>query len=160
MPNTISYLSKAKSDAQDTAINFLDEIVEHLLQTGGEISDDLNNDYENGDAYHHENHVDKWYGLLEAANLLDELSEYEETDNGLWEGQEPRKAIATQAAYTYGQAVWSLWSDLVKEIMADGDLADLMADYAVADTNDDEESKTAFAGHIKVRVKAIIDAYA
>lgn len=122
-----SYLDEAKSDAQTTAQEFLDEIVESYVDNDGEASDDFLNDY--SDSYHHENHVDKDYTLQEAAELLDDLSDYEETDSGLWQGLEPRRAISCQAAYTYGNAVMSLWADLIKEINDDSDLTDLMSEY-------------------------------
>ena len=73
--------------------------------------------------------MDKSYNLQEAAELLDELDEYKETDEGLWEGQEPRDAIATQAAYTYGAAVMSLFQALIKEINNDDDLESLKEQY-------------------------------
>lgn len=110
-----NYYQEAESDARETVREYQDTILEQL-EDKGEASDDLYNDYGNGDSYHHECHVDKWYNLTEAAELLDELSAYEETDTGLWEGQEPRRAIGTQAAYTYGIAVYTFWSDLIKEI--------------------------------------------
>jgi hypothetical protein len=119
--STTTYYQDAKEDARSTAENFLDEIIEQLL-ADGKASNDLNNDYHNGDAWHHEQHVDKSYTLTEAAELLDELSEYEETDWGLWQGQEPREAISTQAAYTYGNAVYALWHDLIEEINSDDDV--------------------------------------
>jgi hypothetical protein len=121
-----NYYQAAKSDATDTVLNFQDEILDQLLSTG-EASDDLYNDYPNGDSYHHESHVDKWYHLTEAAELLDELRDYEETDYGLWEGQAPRDAISTQAAFTYGNAVLSLWHDLIGEI--NDAASDLIDDY-------------------------------
>jgi hypothetical protein len=115
------YRAEAQNDARATAENFFDEIVEQLLDKG-EASDDLNNDYPNGDAYHHERHVDRSYSLQEAAALLDELDQYEETDSGRREGQGPREAISTQAAFTYGAAVWSMWSDLITEINGSDDV--------------------------------------
>ena len=99
----MNYRDAALSDAKDTVEYFADEIVDQLMD--GKASDDLLNDYSRGDEYHHESHVDQAYGLLEAAQLLDELYKHEETDSGLWDGQEPREAIATQAAFTYGNAV-------------------------------------------------------
>lgn len=110
-----NYRAEALDDARSTVSEFADEIVEKIMD-GGDASDDLNNDYSNGDAYHHESHVDRDYNLREAAELLDDLSDFEETDSGLWEGLEPRKAIAAQAAYTYGNAVYSNWTDLIGEI--------------------------------------------
>lgn len=108
-------INDARIDACDMAENFLDEIVEQLVEKG-EASNDINNDYPGGDEYHHSSHIDKSYTLLEAAQLLDDYSEHEESDSGLWEGLEPRRAIEAQAAYTYGNAVASEWFDLIKEI--------------------------------------------
>jgi len=115
MTETTNYLREAADDAADTVRNFADEILEQLLDDG-EASDDLLNDYPNGDAWHHECHVDKEYSLIDADTLIDQLMEFEETDSGLWEGLEPRRAIAAQAAYTYGNAVYSEWRELIEKI--------------------------------------------
>lgn len=109
------YYDEAKSDAAETVRNFMDVIVYRLMD-GEKVSDDLYNDYPDGDSYHHENHVDKAYSLTEADEILDTLSEYEETDDGLWIGQAPREAISTQAAYTYGNAVYGMWQKFIKDI--------------------------------------------
>ena len=109
------YRQNARDDAQETGLEFLDQIVEQLEEKG-EASDDLYNDYDGGDAWHHESHVDRWYNLTEAAELLDQLCDYTETDSGLWEGLEPRQAIGRQAAHTYGNAVYSEWIDLINAI--------------------------------------------
>jgi len=109
------YRNEARSDAGNTVTEFADNILEQLLDSG-EASDDLLNDYPNGDAWHHESHTDKYYNLTEAAELLDELSDYEETDSGLWDSLAPREAICCQAAYTYANAVYAAWRELIKEI--------------------------------------------
>ncbi len=110
-----NYYTQAESDAWDTVTEFAEEILEQIRR-GDEISDDLCNDYDNGDEYHHTTHVDKWYTLTQAAEVLDQLSEWEEDDYGLWQGLEPRKAIAAQAAFTYGNCVYAQWCELVKEL--------------------------------------------
>lgn len=115
MPEEEDYLADAREDAASAVEHFEDEIVEQIVE-GGKASDDMNNDFPNGDSYHHESHVDRHYSLLQAAKLLDQLGNYEETDRGLWEGLDPREAVKAQAAYTYGNAVYSLWQDLIKEI--------------------------------------------
>lgn len=116
----MSYLDNAQSDASDTVDDFRDEIEEQLVEKG-EASQDLRNDYSGGDAYHHENHIDAAYTLQEAAELLDDLHQYEETDEGLWQGQPPVDAISTQAAFTYGHAVNDLWMDLIDTINSEYD---------------------------------------
>ena len=106
---------EARDDAVETVKEYLDEIIEQILDDK-EASDDLLNDYPNGDSWHHENHVDKYYNLQEAAHVLTEYRNDIETDSGLWEGLEPTRAICAQAAYTYGNAVYTEWRDLIKEI--------------------------------------------
>jgi hypothetical protein len=130
MPSTENYLAKADSDARDTIDHFEDEILEQLLDSG-EASDDLLNDYPNGDSWHHECHTDQWYNLTEAAAILDQLDDFEEDDSGLWEGQGPKDAIATMAAFTYANAVMSEWADRIKEINSEAEtILDGFADRA------------------------------
>lgn len=107
-----NYRNEASDDAADFAENFLDQIIEQIVENG-KASDDFRNDYSDGDSYFYESYVDRGYSLKEAAELLDEL---EETDSGLWEGQSPRDAISTQAAFTYGNAVASFIHYLIEEI--------------------------------------------
>jgi hypothetical protein len=131
----------AEEDAAETFENFVDEMTEQAAV--GEVSDDMFNDYHNGDAYHHDNHTDKAYDLLEAAELLDELGEYEETDSGLWEGLAPREAISAQAAYTYANAVYSMWCEKVEA---------LNTELGTFDFDDDEDR----AGFVKWWVPAYV----
>lgn len=109
------YHDEAMSDAAETVRNYMEQIVDRLMDCD-KVSDDLLNDYPNGDSYHHENRVDKEYSLTEADEILDTLSKYEEDDDGLWSGQLPREAISTQAAYTYGNAVYGMWRDFINDI--------------------------------------------
>lgn len=114
------YLASARGDAATCASYYLDEIVEQIGASfgNGQAGDNLldDSDYPGGDAYHHQCHVDREYSLLEAAELLDQLRDHEETDRGLWEGLEPRQAIAAQAAFTYGNAVCALFGNLIEHI--------------------------------------------
>ena len=136
MSKTKNYQEEATEDAQETARYFLDEIIESFMDKG-EASDDLLNDY--SDSYHHENHVDKWYSLQDAAQLLDELDDYEETDTGLWEGQPPKDAISTQAAFTYGNAVYQKFQKLIKEINDDDEACQCLDEYNAVEDNIDDE---------------------
>ena len=133
--NTMSnYLAAAESDAKETVGNYIDAIVDQLIDNG-EASDDLNNDYDNGDAWHHENHVDKWYNLREACEIICELDEFEETDSGLWQGQAMKEALATCAAFTYGNAVYHEWTELIREINEE-------AESIISDFDDKERDLT------------------
>lgn len=151
-----NYLAEAESDAWDMAEKFVEEMIDQWCESG-EISDDILNDYSGGDRYHHDTHVDKSYGLSEAAELLDQLGEYEETDEGLWDGLKPRDAISAQAAYTYGNAVYDEFSDVVE--ILNGYLDDLFGDvdwfvaeterrkdWAAANPADDGEDADEFGG--------------
>lgn len=117
------YATQAYDEAKDTVREFMDEIIEQLLDNG-EASDDLRNDYAEGGSYHHETHVDRWYSTEEAVKLLDALDEYEETDSGLWQGEGWRNMLSTIAAFTYGHAVYAGWENLIERINDEIDLDD------------------------------------
>jgi hypothetical protein len=163
---TTNYRDNAKCDAQETVRNFIDEIVEMLVDNE-EASDDLLNDYLNGDSYHHENHTDQWYNISDAAAVLDQLSEYEETDTGLWDGCDMKKALSCCAAFTYANAVYDNWRDLIKDI--NFECSTTLHDYSEqadelqacidsletdADTADDE-NKTGKADRLRKRAAAM-----
>jgi hypothetical protein len=151
---TTNYRDEARTDAWAMAEEFVDEMCEQW-QRGSEVSNDLFNDYPNGDEYHHSNHVDKDYNLTEAAALLSELSDYEEDDNGLWEGLEPRRAIAAQAAYTYGNAVYDLWRSLVVEEL-NGYLDSLSDTLPEVEDEDAAEAARLQTGERLIRVFVIL----
>lgn len=110
----------ADKDALEMLSYFQDNTVEQICDDG-EASTDLLNDYTGADSYHHKIHVDKAYDLQEATEILREYRDYEETDSGIWEGLEPVKAIGAKAAYTYGNAVYNKWRDLVEELNSEYD---------------------------------------
>lgn len=114
------YLKEAQAAARECAENFEGDLC-RMWRDDRKLSDDLLNDYPDGDSYHHENHTDKAYNLTEAAAVLDQLDDFEETDGGLWEGLAPREAISAQAAYTYANAVYSEWRDIIKDLQEDLD---------------------------------------
>lgn len=136
-----NYFTNARDDAAETADEFIDQIVEQIADKG-EASDDLHNDYPNGDSWHHETHVDKEYDLEDAAAVLKELREHKETDKGLWEGLEPEQAISAQAAYTYGAAVLSNWRDLIKKI--NQAYSDVQSTFDNIEEFDEDEEPTGF----------------
>ena len=150
------YNKEAISDAVSTAREFLDQIVEKVCD-GEDISDDLLNDYGTGDAYHHESHVDKEYGLADASDLLSQLSDHEETDTGLWEGQEPRKAIATQAAFTYGNAVMHHWQELIEELN-DDNVIEAFRD-TIANEFEGKENCDRIRALVTSRIETLLDEY-
>jgi hypothetical protein len=148
-----NYRDYAEQDAKATVENFIDQIVEQLCDNG-KASDDLLNDYPGGDTWHHENHIDHCYDFKEAAAIIDQLSEFEEADRGLWEGQDMKEAVSTCAAFTYGNAVYHEWCELIKRINQEADAiiydfedkeAELESDidnaYAEAEDREEEAEK-------------------
>ena len=150
-----NYFQTAQDDARETAREFLDSIVQQLAESD-EASTDLFNDYSDGDAYHHESHVDKWYSLQDSAAILSQLCDFEETDSGLWEGLEPVRAIGCQAAYTYGNAVLSMWSNLIEEVNDNEQVADSVEAYNDDDSDLSTDERIA---NIRAAVVSVIDAW-
>jgi hypothetical protein len=154
----------AISDAKDMVIHYLDTIVERYVYVR-EVSTDIYNDYPDGDEYHHLTHVDKAYDLKEAAEILDDLSEFEETDYGLWSGLQPRDAISAQAAYTYGNAVFYYWRDMIDAINKDQTMIDLFDQHEIvtidAEAGDDEaqEAKRFIVDGMRQQILDIVEAY-
>lgn len=105
-------MSDASEDAREMATNFFEQIIDQVLEDQ-EVSDDI---YKYDESYHHETHIDKYYTLREAVDIIEEYGEFEETDSGLWQGCDFKTSLTTCAAFTYGNAVYSCWIDLVNEI--------------------------------------------
>lgn len=106
------YKIEAKRDAARMALEVLGDIVLQLKKNGS-ASLDLS-DYDGGE--HYRSRFDQGYGLHEAADIIDQLSDYEADDEGLWQGLAPREAISVMAAETYTNAVYDLWKDLIDRI--------------------------------------------
>jgi hypothetical protein len=125
-----SWSEKAEEDAKDFIIeNLLDEIVEQLADDG-EVGEDINNDFSNGDGAFHETITDQSYDLQEAAELMSNLSQHLEEDSGLWESLEPQEAISCQAAYTYSNAVYHEATAILEEIRDNIDMEDIDIEVA------------------------------
>jgi len=63
---------------------------------------------DNGSIHNHVEGTLTWQqGLRESAIIFSELSEYETTDTGLWEGLQPEEAITSKAFWTYKDALQS-----------------------------------------------------
>jgi hypothetical protein len=151
-------LSDARSDARDTAEEYLDEIVAQLIEVG-DASDQLydHRRYPNGDNWHHENHVDHFYNLTDAAETIDNLSRYEETDSCLWQGQQPKEAIGTCAAFTYGNAVMAMWSDLIEEINDDEHVIEALTQPEDWVAKDEDDEWTPDEAKVRAAVQDVID---
>ena len=120
-----SYESQSIEDAEELITEyFIDEIVTALIESG-EASSDINNDYDNGDGIFHENIVDRSYRRDDAIQMLDELYRDEEEDSGIWEGLDWEETLQAKAAYTYGNAVWREFGDIIDTINNDVDIHEI-----------------------------------
>jgi hypothetical protein len=157
----MGYRQEAKEDASEMVLHFVDQIVDQLI-SDGTASDDMYNGYTEGDSYHHERHIDRSYTLIEAATAIDELHEFEETDSGLWDGMSPRDAISAQAAYTYGNAVASMWSSFIDDINNDDEIERLVEEYhdtvniVEADDDEQEADRSGVEQDLEDRIKEIV----
>ena len=96
------YKDDVKENARDFILDHKEMIIEAL------ILENCNwdyNDIEGLDSAFHECIVDRDYSLTEAADIIANC-ENEESDSGLWEGQQPEQAICTKAAFSFGNDVW------------------------------------------------------
>ena len=111
-PDTMYYV---EADAQDIISNYIEEIAEMLIDDG-EASTDLYNDYNNMDANISES--DSYgHNPSDAIEIIDELSEFEEEDGGLWEGcRDYREILSAIAHYTYTNALYHEIESMIESI--------------------------------------------
>jgi len=111
-PSTMYYV---KADAQDIISNYIEEIAKMLIDDG-EASTDLCNDYNDMDSRISESD-DYWRNPEEAIETIDELSEFEEEDSGLWDGSSNYGDILnTIAHYTYTNALYAEIESMIESI--------------------------------------------
>jgi len=111
-PSTMYYV---KADAQDIISDYIEEIAKMLIDDG-EASTDLYNDYSDMDSRISESD-DYWRRPEEAIETIDELSEFEEEDSGLWEGcRDYREILSAIAHYTYTNALYAEIESMIKSI--------------------------------------------
>ncbi len=111
-PDTMYYV---KADAQDIISNYIEEIAKMLIDDG-EASTDLYNDYSDMDSWISESD-DYWRNPEDAIETIDELSEFEEDDGGLWEGRgDYREILSAIAHYTYTNALYHEIVSMIESI--------------------------------------------
>jgi len=151
-----NYRNDAHDDATTAIEHHLDEIIEHITSYG-EVPVDPMNDLSGFDDYHHANHNDRDYSLQESAELLDQMRDYEETDDGLWEGLEPQRAISVQAALTYGNAVVGLIHEKLRELAKDDDLQKTIEIYQAAECLTESDYSKAALESAKAEMERLIN---
>ena len=111
-PSTMYYV---KIDAQDIISDYIEEIAEMLIDTG-EASTDLYNDYDGMDSNILESD-DYYRNPTDAIEVIEDLSEFEDDDNGLWDGSTNyRDILNTIAHYTYTNALYHEIESMIESI--------------------------------------------
>lgn len=111
-PDTMYYVQR---DAKDILYDYIEEIAQMLIDDG-EASTDLYNDYDGMDERVSESD-DYWRNPEDVIKVIDELSEFEEEDSGLWEGSDSyRDILNTIAHYTYTNALYHEIESMIESI--------------------------------------------
>lgn len=125
--NYYEYVEKeAKSFVEDNELDLIDEIEDGNTDVNEYIHDYRLHEWVDSDFIY----VD----LMDCAEILEQSNEVE-TDSGLWEGLEPRKAIETQAFFTYrndlGFEVESQFKDILERKLeeVESDLDELREEW-------------------------------
>lgn len=108
------YRKKARHDARVIArVDLFKEIVDEVLKQKG-LTDKVHiTDYPSGQRHTPEApNVSIW----EACDLLEELSDYEETDSAYWQEKEVREALKICAGLTYRNAVNAYFTKFIDQI--------------------------------------------
>ena len=145
---TEDYRANADYDAREFIDNFTEEIIEELEAMMSNPMGVIDRD--RAQTWLHEYITDREYDLLSAAQLLDQLSEHCESDSGLWQGQEPRDAISTQAAFTYRNAVYSIVRSYLENIVSE---------YQGFEPEDEDDSDEKQQEDARAMIKEYIDTY-
>lgn len=110
-------------------MDYYTEIRKEAVDFIEEVMDDVRSALENEEDYLIDGSVDDrfWecvidrsYSLTDAAYVVENSNNVEE-DSGLWEGKEPRDAIETQAAFTFGNDVREDVEEIYSEMKSEYD---------------------------------------
>jgi len=93
-----NYYGYVGEEADSIVSEYKQEAIELVLDGGS--YDDLCQFFQDSRVHEWADNDFIYVDLLDSAQILDQSDEVE-TDSGLWEGQEPREAIKTQAFFTY-----------------------------------------------------------
>lgn len=113
------WMDRASEEAKDMMKYFMDDIVEIMLEN---IALDLRHNRLDAKMDQHltENYNYKSFTLKESCDILEELSDYEETDSGAFmKKNDMKKSLQSCAVYTYQNGVKYQIGQLVEEINED-----------------------------------------
>jgi len=148
------WAAEARGTAEVIASEYTDEILEAYIEEGGfrDGRDAINSsglEVFRDSAIHEACDSSFIYGgLVEWAQCIEQLSEHQETDTGLWQGCDAEKTIQAMAFYTFQNAVTDALADILTEIIglmddAGGDVEDNHEDW---DSDSEDEAKCGVCG--------------
>lgn len=105
--------AEAEKLAKQAIAEFLDDLVEDVVERSGERPPESTRLRYWNDRYYSERLADRPWTVREAIDVVEEFPESVEDDNALWEGQDPSDALRIQAAYTFANAVESEFDGLM-----------------------------------------------
>lgn len=103
-----NYQERLNNDAEDFINNYIDEIIEEVKEGNFDLHDFC---FYDGKL---DEHVDEYLDLQEAVDIIENCNN-EESDSGLWEGQQPEEALKTKAMFSYRLDVY----EEVAEVLSD-----------------------------------------
>lgn len=102
-PTQMDWVAEVKDCLKDFIDEYTDSIVQQVKHGKTVIIDQ--DFYLSASEYIHEKITHKFdLSISEAADLINTLEDYEETDEGLWQGERPSQAIRSMAAATFTKA--------------------------------------------------------
>ncbi len=124
---------KAKEDAIDILRDNMEDLVDCVENNSGVV---MERDLERCVEWYDK--VFEWLSSTdisprEATEILEELHQFQETDSGLWQGQEPLEAVSAMGFWTYKNAVQHFINVSLK------DIASIDFDVARKENEDEDE---------------------
>lgn len=133
-----NYIEEADGQSMTIILDCADAIAEWIFNNDGSVNTDfIQNEVDGIDEMVNES-SDSHYSLLEAAQCIEQLDQYEESDYGLWEGVDSfQRAAEICAAFTYRNAVSSFLCENVQNFIDEHDIKEIVeARIEFEDTED------------------------
>lgn len=138
----VDYRKEVESEAKDFIDNHEDDIKESILEGNTDI-DDVK---PHGGLYEDfREECQPSYDLEDAAFVIKNCDN-EESDSGIWEGQEPEDAIISKAIYSFQNDVWEKIREIFEEMVSEyenqiADLEDEHSETEESETVEEDEEK-------------------
>jgi hypothetical protein len=133
----MDYNTEVEKDAYAFLSDIEDDIKAAILNGEEDVSEIECEESGYGDIrdFFHEQITDRSYSIEDAAYVIANCEE-EETDSGMWEGQEMYQAMQTCAAFSYGNDVWAKVAEIYEEMFEEFE-----PDHVVIDEDGNEKAR-------------------